>query len=70
MSKTIEKNVIPEYRSYADVHEDWWTRQYNGKTAVENFRFKVYLKSNLQNLYRNEQGNLILARPKGNGTHF
>lgn len=30
-----------------------------GKTAVENFRFKVYLKSNLQNLYRNEQGEVI-----------
>lgn len=59
VSKTIEKTSYRNTSSYADAHEDWWTRQYSGKTAVENFRFKVYLKSNLQNLYRNEQGEVI-----------
>ena len=70
VSKTIEKTSYRNTSSYADVHEDWWTRQYNGKTAVENFRFKVYLKSNLQNLYRNEQGNVIWQDRKGTERTF
>ena len=59
VSKMSVKTSYRNTSSYADAHEDWWTRQYSGKTAVENFRFKVYLKSNLQNLFRNEQGEVI-----------
>ncbi len=70
VSKTIEETSYRNTSSYADAHEDWWTRQYSGKTAVENFRFKAYLKSNLQNLYRNEQGEIIWQDRKGTERTF
>ncbi len=70
VSKTIEETSYNRGGSYADVEEDEWTLQYNKKTAVENFRFKVYLKSNLKNLYRNEQGEVIWIDRDGNERDF
>ena len=70
VSKTIEETSYRNTSSYANVQEDDWVRQYHEKTAVENFRFKVYLKSNLQDLYRNEQGEIIWQDRKGNDRDF
>lgn len=36
--------------------------------AMENFRFKIYLKSNLERLYRDEMGNVVWMDRKGNET--
>ncbi|MCI8517881.1 MAG: hypothetical protein HFG75_13615 [Hungatella sp.] len=38
------------------------------KRAVDNFRFKVYLKSNLQRLYRDEEGTVVWLDKKGQET--
>lgn len=35
---------------------------------MENFRFKIYLKSNLERLYRDEMGNVVWMDRKGNET--
>ena len=61
VSKTIEKTSYRNTSSYADVHKDWWTDRYDQAEAVDNFRFKAYLKSNLQNLFRDENGTVILS---------
>ena len=37
---------------------------------MDNFRFKVYLKSNLRKLYRNENGEVIWQDRKGNERSF
>lgn len=70
VSKTIEKTSYRNTSSYADVHEDWWTRHYDQAETMDNFRFKVYLKSNLQNLYRDENGTVIWQDRKGNERTF
>lgn len=70
ISKTIEKTSYNNTDSYADVHEDWWTKTYDKAEAMENFRFKVYLKSNLQKLYRAEDGTVIWQDRKGNERNF
>lgn len=70
VSKTIEKTSYRNTGSYGKVQEDEWTVHYNGKTALKNFRFKVYLKSNLQGLFRNEQGEIIWQDRKGNDRDF
>ncbi len=70
ISKTIEKTSYNNTSSYADAHEDWWTRNYDNTEAMDNFRFKVYLKSNLRKLYRNENGEVIWQDRKGNERSF
>ena len=47
------------------MHKDWWTDRYDQAEAVDNFRFKAYLKSNLQNLFRDENGTVIWQDRKG-----
>lgn len=39
VSKTIEKTSYRNTSSYADVHEDWWTRQYSGKNGSRKLPF-------------------------------
>ena len=70
VSKTIEKTSYRNTSSYADVHKDWWTDRYDQAEAVDNFRFKAYLKSNLQNLFRDENGTVIWQDRKGNERTF
>jgi len=40
----------------------------NESQVMENFRFKIYLKSNLERLYRDEEGNVIWMDRKGKET--
>lgn len=70
VSKTIEKTSYRNTSSYADVHEDWWTNRYDQAEAVDNFRFKVYLKSNLQNLFRDESGTVVWQDRRGSERTF
>ena len=70
VSKTIEKTSYRNTSSYADVHKDWWTDRYDQAEAVDNFRFKAYLKSNLQNLFRDENGTVIWQDRKGTERTF
>ncbi len=66
VGKRIEATSYRNTDSYADIHEDLWTKQYDKAEAVENFRFKVYLKSNLKDLYRDEAGVIIWQDRHGN----
>ncbi len=72
VTKTIDEKSYNNTSSYAKVHEDWWTRLFGGfygkdKAAkkLPNFRFKIYLKSNLERLYRDEDGTVTWLDRKG-----
>lgn len=52
------------------MHKDWWTDRYDQAEAVDNFRFKAYLKSNLQNLVPGRKRNRDLADRKGTERTF
>lgn len=63
VTKTIDTSSYNNTSSYAEVHEDWWTKLFGGSDGQDkraakmaNFRFKTYLKSNLERLYRDENG--------------
>ena len=51
---------------------DWLTSLMNGKSGeestnkVDDFRFKAYLKSNLERLYRDDNGNIVWLDRNGN----
>ncbi len=61
---TVEERVIRQ-----SVRIDKTVRNLDGSMeAVDNFRFKVYLKSNLQQLYRNEEGTILWVDRKGRET--
>ncbi len=66
--KTINKESYEGTDSFGNVHDDWYTENYSRLQAenVDNFRFKIYLKSNLEHLYRNEDGTVIWQDRKGN----
>lgn len=69
ITKTIDEKSYRNTNSYSEVHEDWWSRLFgnhagNGASdhsakKLDNFRFKTYLKSNLEALYRNENGEIV-----------
>ena len=69
VTKTIDEKSYRNTNSYSEVHEDWWSRLFgnhagNGASdhsaqKLDNFRFKTYLKSNLEALYRNENGEIV-----------
>lgn len=74
--KVTKDILVNEDGAYDDntynQHEDWFTRLFgglktNGTTAkkMQNFRFKVYLKSNLEHLYRDEDGQILWQNRKG-----
>ncbi len=72
--KEIDKTSY-DLDSYGKVHKDWFTRLFGGYSEdgqkrdgvgkMDNFRFKVYLKSNLTRLYRWEDGQVIWQDRKG-----
>lgn len=70
ITKTIDKTSYGDANTYAAVHEDWFTRLFATKgdeaQKLGNFRFKTYLKSNLQRLYRDEEGQVIWMDRNGN----
>lgn len=64
--KNLDGDSYGENDTYTAVHEDWWTKWFGGfgndrKPALktDNFRFKTYLKSNLERLYRNYDGIVV-----------
>lgn len=70
ITKTIDKDSYQDVSTYAAVHEDWFTRLFAGKgkeaRIADNFRFKIYLKSNLLRLYRDEEGKVEWMDQNGN----
>ena len=66
VTKKIDDKSYNNTDSYRDVHEDWFTKTFGTLAGVkantkkmDNFRFKVYLKSNLERLYRDNDGNVL-----------
>lgn len=67
--KDIEKTSYHNTNSYSQVHEDWWTKLFGGffgggkaenaASKIGNFRFKSYLKSNLERIYRDDDGRIV-----------
>jgi hypothetical protein len=73
VTKTIDEKTYENTNSYAEIHDDWFTRTFGGRLGrdtvakkMDNFRFKVYLKSNLERLYRGNDGNVIWQDRLGN----
>ena len=60
------------YNRWYTKAADWLTNLINGDSGkestekIDNFRFKAYLKSNLERLYRDENGNVIWLDRNGN----
>lgn len=75
VTKDIEKTSYHNTNSYAQVHEDWWTKLFGGffgegkaenaASKLGNFRFKTYLKSNLERIYRDEDGRIVWVDRRG-----
>ncbi|PJJ29847.1 SpaA isopeptide-forming pilin-related protein [Lacrimispora celerecrescens] len=73
VTKTIDEKTYDNTNSYAEIHDDWFTRTLGGRLGrdtvakkMDNFRFKIYLKSNLERLYRDNDGNIIWQDRLGN----
>ncbi len=73
VTKAIDEKTYEDTNSYTEVHDDWFTRTFGGRLGrdtvarkMDNFRFKVYLKSNLEGLYRDDDGNVIWQDRLGN----
>lgn len=70
ITKTIDPDSYHGVSTYSKVHEDWFTRLFAAKgdeaETAGNFRFKVYLKSNLERLYRDEEGRITWIDRNGN----
>lgn len=73
VTKTIDEKTYDNTNSYAEVHDDWFTRTFGGRLGrntvakkMDNFRFNIYLKSNLERLYRDNDGNVIWQDHLGN----
>jgi uncharacterized surface anchored protein len=71
--KTIDEKTYDTTNSYAETHDDWFTRTFGGRLGrdkvarkMDNFRFKVYLKSNLERIYRDDYGTIIWQDRLGN----
>lgn len=72
VTKAIDRKSYENTNSYGEVHRDWFTETFggffgNGTEAdkMANFRFKAYLKSNLERLYRDEDGTVVWQDRKG-----
>lgn len=73
VTKTIDETSYENTNSYGAVHDDWFTRTFGGHFGrntvarkMDNFRFKVYLKSNLERLHRDNDGNVTWQDRFGN----
>lgn len=76
VTKGIDELSYNNTNSYSEVHEDWWTKLFGGffgggksenaASKLGNFRFKSYLKSNLERIYRDYDGNIIWQDREGN----
>lgn len=66
VTKRIDDKSYEGRNSYGTIHDDWFTRTFGGRYGknkaagkMDNFRFKVYLKSNLERLYRDGEGKVV-----------
>ena len=73
VTKTIDEKTYDNTNSYSETHDDWFTRTFGGRLGrdkvakkMDNFRFKVYLKSNLERLCRDNDGTIIWQDRLGN----
>lgn len=73
VTKTIDEKSYENTNTYGAAHEDWFTRTFGGHFGrntvarkMDNFRFKVYLKSNLERLHRDHDGNVVWQDRLGN----
>jgi len=73
VTKTIDEKSYENTNTYGAAHEDWFTRTFSGyfgrntvTRKMDNFRFKVYLKSNLERLHRDNDGNVTWQDRLGN----
>jgi len=72
-SAVHEENLSTnEYNNWLDKAPDWLANLIGGKikdsstSEISDFRFKVYLKSNLERLYRDNEGNIVWLDRNGN----
>ena len=72
-SEVHSENLAPdEYNRWYEKIADWLTNLINGDdgdnstSVLPNFRFKAYLKSNLERLYRDNDGNITWLDRNGN----
>lgn len=73
----VTKDILANADGFYDnntnaIHEDWFTRFLGGllgggttASKLDNFRFKVYLKHNLTQLYRDTDGDVIWQNRSG-----
>lgn len=79
ITKKIEVNADGEYdNNTANIHKDWYTQNFGGyfdrllgikensAVTMPNFRFQVFLKSNLEGLYRDNDGSVTWQDRNGN----
>ena len=73
VTKTIDETSYENTNSYGVAHDDWFTRTFGGHFGrntvarkMDNFRFKVYLKSNLERLHRDNDGIVVWQDRFGN----
>lgn len=72
VTKDIDKDSYVNTNSYSENHEDWFTRVFGGfikksdqAKKMDNFRFKTYLKSNLERIYRDNNGEILWQNKDG-----
>lgn len=69
--KKIEREEDGTYPFHTgQIHEDAFTSEFGGKGepaagAMPNFRFRLYLKSNLERLYKNQEGEMFWTDRNG-----
>lgn len=59
--QVLERPIKQKVKVVKDIGEDP-----DGRKAIPNFRFRIYLKSNLERLYRNESGTVFWQDKNGN----
>lgn len=73
----VSKDILVNAQGMYDdnqysIHDDWFTRFFGGLAGggitarkLDNFRFKIYLKSNLLQIYRDNHGEIVWQNRKG-----
>ncbi|MGL5437497.1 MAG: SpaA isopeptide-forming pilin-related protein [Lachnospiraceae bacterium] len=66
--KAIDQTTYENADSFGTVHRDWFSENFSipQSDTIDNFRFKIYLKSNLEHLYRDQDGTVIWQDRNGN----
>lgn len=62
----VQERVIKQKIKVTKTIEESAGEEYENTQPMDNFRFKTYLKSNLERLYRDENGEVVWQDRKGN----